>query len=196
MDMLKKEIETFCPKSRSEWRTWLEKNHETKQSVWLIYYKVSTKIPSLSWSEAVDEALCFGWIDSTKKTIDNERYMQYFSKRKPTSTWSNINKDKVAGLIQDNLMTRAGFDSIETAKQNGTWSLMEDVEQLIIPLDLKNELDKYEGAEDFFTSQSKSIKIGMLHWVVTAKRAGTREKRIKEIAELANRNLNPKQFRW
>ena len=74
--MHNKEIETYCPKSPTDWRTWLENNHESEQSVWLIYFRVSTKIPSLTWSEAVDEALCFGWIDSTKKTIDKERYMQ------------------------------------------------------------------------------------------------------------------------
>lgn len=102
----------------------VRKNHQTKQSVWLVYFKSSTNVPSVSWSEAVDEALCFGWIDSTKKTIDKERYMQYFIRRKPNSTWSKINKEKVAKLIQNSLMTQAGFDSIEIAKQNGTWLLM------------------------------------------------------------------------
>ena len=127
----KKEIEIFCPKSRIDWREWLEKNHQSKQSIWLVYFRVSTKIPSLSWSEAVDEVLCFGWIDSTKKTIDKERYMQYFSKRKSSSTWSKVNKEKIDKLTENNLMTKAGFDSIETAKQNGTWALMDDVENLI-----------------------------------------------------------------
>lgn len=193
--MLKKEIETFCPKSRTDWRQWLEDNHQSKQSVWLVYFKISTKVDSLSWSEAVDEALCFGWIDSTKKTIDHERYMQYFSKRKPSSTWSAINRDKVANLIQNKLMTKAGYDRITTAKQNGTWLLMEDIEKMIIPEDLKSALEKYNSAIEFFRSQPKSIKMQMMHWVVTAKRAETREKRIKEIAELANKKMNPKQFR-
>jgi len=151
-----------------------KKNHQLKQSVWLVYYRVSTKIPSLSWSEAVDEALCFGWIDSTKKTIDEERYMQYFSRRKPNSTWSKVNKDKVANLLQNNLITKAGFDSIETAKQNGTWTLMDDVEKLIIPEDLKVALNKTKGSMEFFQSQTKSTKKGMLYWVVIAKRMETR----------------------
>ena len=192
--MPEKEIETYCPKSRTDWRKWLEKNHQSKQSVWLVYYKTSTKVPSLTWSEAVDEALCFGWIDSTKKTIDKERYMQYFSKRKPDSTWSKINKDKVARLIQNNLMTKAGLDSINTAKQNGTWDIMQDIEELIIPEDLTIELNKYESSMDFFQSQSKSIKITMMHWVVTAKRIETRKKRIEEIARLAAKGMRPKQF--
>lgn len=192
--MPKKEIETYCPKSRADWRKWLEKNHQSKQSVWLIYFRSATKVASLSWSEAVDEALCFGWIDSTKKTIDQERYMQYFSRRKPNSTWSKINKDKVAKLIQGNQMTKAGFESIETAKQNGTWSLMDDVEKLIIPEDLKMALNKNESSMEFFQSQSKSIRKSMLHWVVIAKRPETRKKRISEIARSAAKGMRPNHF--
>ena len=194
-EMRKKDIETYCPKSRTDWRKWLEKNHQSKQSVWLVYFKSSTKVTSVSWSEAVDEALCFGWIDSTKKTIDKERYMQYFSRRKPNSTWSKINKEKVAKLIQNNLMTKAGFDSIETAKQNGTWLIMDDVEKLIIPEDLRIALNKNESSMEFFQSQSKSIKKTMLHWVVIAKRIETRKKRIAEIARLAAKGIRPNQFR-
>ncbi len=193
--MHKKDIETFCPKSRRDWRKWLEKNHQSKQAVWLVYYKSSTEIASVSWSEAVDEALCFGWIDSTKKTIDKERYMQYFSRRKPDSTWSKINKEKVAKLIQNDLMTKAGFDGIETAKQNGTWLLMDDVEKLIIPEDLRIALNKNESSMEFFQSQSKSVKKAMLHWVVIAKRIEKRKKRIAEIARLAAKGIRPSQFR-
>lgn len=192
--MHKKEIETYCPTSPIDWRNWLEKNHQSKQSVWLVYFKASTKVASVSWSEAVDEALCFGWIDSTKKTIDEERYMQYFTRRKPNSTWSKVNKDKVALLIQNKLMTKAGYDSIETAKQNGTWSLMDDVEKLIVPEDLRIALNRNESSMAFFQSQSKSIKKGMLYWVVSAKRIETREKRIAEIARLAGKGLRPSQF--
>jgi uncharacterized protein YdeI (YjbR/CyaY-like superfamily) len=193
--MHKKEIETYCPKSRTDWRKWLEKNHQLKQSVWLVYYKASTKVASVSWSEAVDEALCFGWIDSTKKTIDKERYMQYFSRRKPNSTWSKINKEKVTKLTQNNRMTKAGFDSIATAKHNGTWSLMDDVENLIIPADLSIALNVHEGSMAFFQRQTKSIKKGMLHWVVIAKRDETRKKRIAAIARSAAKGTRPSQFR-
>jgi len=193
--MSKKEIETYCPKSRADWRIWLEENHQSKHSVWLVYYKASTKIPSLSWSHAVDEALCFGWIDSTKKTIDEERYMQYFSRRKPKSMWSRINKEKVTKLIKNNLMTKAGFDSIETAKQNGSWTILDEVESLIIPEDLKEELANYKGSTEYFDSLSRSAKKILLHWVVFAKRSETRQKRIIEIAENASKKLKPKQFR-
>jgi uncharacterized protein YdeI (YjbR/CyaY-like superfamily) len=193
--MPKMEIETYCPKSRTDWRKWLEKNHQSKQSVWLVSFKSSTKVASVSWSEAVDEALCFGWIDSTKKTIDKERYMQYFSRRKPNSTWSKINKEKVAKLIQNNLMTKAGFDSIETAKRNGSWTILDEVEALVVPEDLKDELANYKDSIEYFDSLSKSDKKILLYWVVSAKRPDTRQKRILEIAENANRNLKPKQFR-
>ena len=192
---MSKEIETFCPKSRTDWREWLEKNHQSKQSIWLVYFRVSTKIPSLSWSEAVDEALCFGWIDSTKKTIDKERYMQYFTKRKPNSTWSKVNKDKIESLTENNLMTKAGFDSIETAKQNGTWTLMDGVENLIIPEDLKIALNENERSMEFFQRQSKSIQKQLLYWVVIAKRTETRKKRIAEIVLSAAEGMKPKQFK-
>jgi len=120
--MLKKEIETFCPKNQLKWRYWLEKNHQSKHAVWLIYFKTTAKTPTLSWSDAVDEALCFGWIDSTKKTIDENRYMQYFSKRKSKSVWSKINKNKVDLLIQNKQMTKSGFESIAIAKKK--WVLV------------------------------------------------------------------------
>ena len=100
--MSKNEVVTYCPKSRQEWRNWLEKNHQLEQSIWLVYFKTSTNLPSITWSDAVDEALCFGWIDSTKKTIDKDSYMQYFSRRKHTSNWSKINKEKVDDLIKNN----------------------------------------------------------------------------------------------
>ena len=188
-------IETYCPKSPAEWRNWLEQNHQSQQSIWLVYYKVSTNIPSISWSEAVDQALCFGWIDSTKKTIDDTRYMQYFSKRKAKSIWSKINKDKVEKLIQNDLMEQAGYTSINTAKENGSWIILDDVEKLIIPKDLQKELNKSKNSMEFFQSQSKSIKKGMLYWVLSAKRIETRNKRISDIVQSAAEGIRPNHFR-
>ncbi len=159
-----------------------------------MYFRVSSQVPSVSWSEAVDEALCFGWIDSTKKSIDEERYIQYFSKRKPTSTWSKINKEKVSKLIQQGRMTDAGYETIRTAKQNGTWSIMDDIENLIIPKELKIALGENNIAKNYFESQSKSTMKGMLYWIVIAKRKETRQKRIDEIVRLASQGKRPKQF--
>ncbi len=193
--MHKKDIETFYPTSRAEWRQWLKNNHSSLKSVWVIFCKKDSKLPTMSWSEAVDEALCFGWIDSTKKTIDKERYMQYFSIRKPNSTWSKINKEKIIKLTQSNLMTKAGFDCIETAKQNGSWIILDDVENLIVPEDLKKELESYPSSNAYFLSLSKSKKKEILAWIAFAKRTETREKRIKEVVECGNKNTRPKLFK-
>ena len=193
--MHKKEIETYCPKSRADWREWLEKYHKSKQSIWLVIYKASTNIPSVLWGEAVEEALCFGWIDSTKKTIDEERYMQYYTRRKPNSTWSRVNKEKVTKLIQEGQMRQAGLDSIEIAKRNGSWTILDDVEALVVPADLQEELAKHKDARAYFDSLSNSAKKILLYWVISAKRPATRQKRIQEIAENAGKQMKPKQFR-
>jgi len=193
--MSTQETETYCPKSRADWRKWLEKNHDSEQSIWLVHFKSSTKVASLTWSEAVDEALCFGWIDSTRRPIDEERYMQYFSKRKPKSMWSRINKEKVDQLIQNNLMTQAGLACIDTAKENGSWTFLDKIEALVIPEDLAAALAKYKGAKDYFDGLSKSAKKILLRWVIFTKRIETRQKKILEIEERASENLSPIQFK-
>ncbi len=152
-------------------------------------------MPSLSWSEAVDEALCFGWIDSTKRTIDDESFMQFFSRRKPGSVWSKINKAKVEQLIEAGLMTQAGYESIEKAKQNGSWAILDEAETLVIPPDLEIGFNTNPGSMDFFLSLSKSAKKSILQWLLLAKRPETRQKRITEIAMLAAQKLKPPQFR-
>jgi len=193
--MKQKETETFYPKSRQEWREWLQKNHDKKQSVWLIYYKKKSNIPTIIYSEAVDEALCFGWIDSKSKPLDNEKFMQFFSKRKTNSVWSKVNKEKIERLTIEGLMTKAGFDIIEIAKQNGSWTILDEAEALIIPADLEEEFEKRPQAKSYFVSLSRSDKRNILQWLVLAKRQETRAKRITEIVELADQNLKPKQFR-
>lgn len=192
--MQKKETETFYPTSQSKWRAWLKANHQKKQSVWVIMYKKDSGMPTMGWSEAVDEALCFGWIDSTRRPIDDEKFMQFFSKRKPTGTWSKINKEKIVRLIDAGLMAEAGLHSIETAKQNGSWTILDDVEEMIIPADLLKAFKAYKGAKEYFLGLSKSVKKMILHWLVMAKRDETRQKRIAEIALLASQKLKPKQF--
>jgi len=152
-------------------------------------------MPSLTWSEAVDEALCFGWIDSTKKIIDKERYMQYFSRRKPKSNWSKVNKEKVKSLIDQGLMKEAGYKSIEIAKENGSWTILDSIENLEIPKELEQELNSRKEALKYFENLSKSVKKSLLYWVVSAKREETRKNRIAEIVENASRHMKPKQFR-
>lgn len=192
--MQKIEIEEFYPRNKKEWRKWLSKNHATREAVYLIMYKKQTGMPSLNWSDAVDEALCFGWIDSTARPIDDEKYKQYFTKRKPQSTWSKINKIKVEKLLQEGMMAEAGLAIIELAKQNGSWTILDEVEELIIPQDLELAFKKHKGSKTFFESISKSIRKAMLQWLVLAKRPETRQNRINEIAELAGKGMRPKQF--
>ncbi len=192
--MNKKKINSICPSNKQEWRSWLEKNHLDEDSVWLIIHKKSAATPTITWSDAVDEALCFGWVDSVRRPIDAEQYMQYFGKRKATGTWSKINKDKIAYLIGQGIMSEAGFQSIERAKQNGSWTILDDVEKLIIPDDLEKELKNHPNSMDFFLGLNKSVRKAMLQWIVLAKRPETRQKRIKEIAEKASKNLRPRQF--
>lgn len=151
-------------------------------------------VSSMTWSEAVDEALCFGWIDSKRKPVDEEKFIQFFCKRKAGSTWSKVNKEKIIRLTEAGLMTQAGFASIETAKHNGSWTLLDEVEELIIPPDLEREFERYSGSKDFFLSLSKSVRKGMLHWLVLAKQPETRLKRIQEVAVLASQKQKPKQF--
>ena len=193
--MPEKKIETYCPQSRKDWRQWLEKNHQSKQSVWLVCYTKKSNVPTITWSDAVDEALCFGWIDSTRKTIDESSFMQFFSKRKPNSNWSKINKEKVRQLIDGGQMTEAGYKSIETAKQNGSWIILDEVEELIIPDDLEIAFEKHKGSKEYFLSLSKSIKKIILSWIALAKLRETRQKRIDEIAESAAQNLKPRHLR-
>jgi uncharacterized protein YdeI (YjbR/CyaY-like superfamily) len=188
------EKETFCPISQQDWRQWLQENHRAKQSVWVIFYKKKANVPTLSWSEAVDEALCFGWIDSVKKTLDEGSFIQFFSRRKPKGTWSKVNKIKIIQLIEEGKMTEAGLESIERAKQNGSWTILDEVEELIIPDDLEQALNIQPDAKASFLSLSKSVKKLMLYRLMVAKQAETRQRRINEIVETASQKKKPKQF--
>ena len=188
------DVDTVSPKNRKAWRNWLQKNHQEKLSVWVIYFKKTSGKPSVSYQEAVEEALCFGWIDSTARPLDAERYMQYFTRRKKSSVWSKINKAKVEILLKDGLMTPAGLESIAIAKANGSWNILDEVEELVVPADLLKEFRKHPGSKTYFNELSKSVRKAILQWLVLAKRPETRIKRIAEIAMLAGQNKKPKQF--
>ncbi len=182
-------IESFTPGSRQQWRKWLQKNHNKTQSVWLILHRKESGIPTLDWSDAVDEALCFGWIDSIRKSVDEEKFMQRFSVRKPNSTWSKINKQKIKRLIKEGLMTEAGMQVIKVAKQNGSWSVLDDVEEHIIPKDLEAAFKKKAGSKSHFLSLSKSKRRAMLLSLALTKRPETRVLRISKIAEHCAKKL-------
>jgi len=187
-------MEKFYPQSSAEWRQWLIENHESEQSVWLILNKKSSGKSYISWSEAVDEALCFGWIDSKKQTIDEHTYQQFYCKRKAQTTWSKVNKDKVKKLIEEGKMMPAGKRAIDVAKKNGSWTIFDDVEKLIIPEDLELAFTDKPGAKEYFISLSKSNRKSMLHWIVLAKRESTRMNRINEIVDCAALKKKPKHI--
>ncbi len=192
---LKEIVLSISPANRKEWREWLMKHHNTKESVWLIYHKKGSGKPTITYSEAVDEALCFGWIDSKSKSLDQYTYIQYFTRRKPNSVWSKINKDKVERLIEQGLMADAGYQSIQRAKENGSWTILDEAEALVIPGDLDVAFERRPGSKDYFLNLSRSDKRNILQWLVLAKRQDTRDRRITEVAELALLNQKPKQFR-
>lgn len=192
---MEKKLETFTPTSRQDWRTWLIEHHASVPSIWIVCYKQKSGIPTITWSDAVDEALCFGWIDSTRRSVDENTFVQFFCQRKPKSNWSKINKEKVKRLIEEGRMMPAGLKSIEVAKQNGSWTILDEVEELLVPDDLEHALEEHPKAKEYFLGLSKSVRKMMLYWVTSAKRAETRQNRIQEIATFAAQQQRPKQFR-
>jgi uncharacterized protein YdeI (YjbR/CyaY-like superfamily) len=174
------ELREIHPKTRAGWRSWLKRNHAKCDGVWLIYYRTSTGRRRLSWDDAVREALCFGWIDSKVKPLDDERYKQIFTPRKSRSVWSKINKQYIAELIEAELMTDAGLRAVDVAKENGAWSLLEPVDALIVPADLALALRGSERAREAYEALSKSAKRAVLYSLYSAKREETRAKRVAD----------------
>lgn len=193
--MKKDGVNTISAASSKEWRAWLDENHSVETSVWLIIYHKDSSIPSVYYDEAVDEALCFGWVDSKPNKRDEESYFQYFSKRNPKSNWSRLNKEKVAGLIETGKMAEAGLKMIAIAKENGTWSALEDVENLVIPDDLQKAFNEAPEAFENYKAFPPSSKRIILEWIFNAKRETTRKKRIKETIEMAAQNLRANHYR-
>ncbi|MEQ9301952.1 MAG: YdeI/OmpD-associated family protein [Cyclobacteriaceae bacterium] len=185
---------TYYAQSSLDWRKWLERNGDDVKSIWLIIYHKGSSTSSVTYPEAVDDALCYGWVDSTPNKRDHESYYQLFAKRNPKSNWSRVNKEKVARMIKKRQMTKAGHEMIAIAKENGTWTALDDVENLIIPGDLQQALADNRPAEGYFEAFPKSVKRGILEWIFNAQRAETRKKRIDETATLAKGNIRANQY--
>lgn len=182
-------IPTFYAKTRAAWRKWLAQHHQSEQSVWLIIYRKESDTPSVYYPEAVDEALCFGWIDSKPNKRDEHSYYQFFAKRNPKSNWSKVNKEKVAHLMAQGLMHESGLAMVALAKQNGTWTALDEVENLTIPDDLQQLFAKNKVALARWEQFPRSSKRGILEWIKNAKRPETRQKRIAETVSLAEKNI-------
>lgn len=171
--------------NRKEWRKWLKENHSIVKEVWLIYYKKHTGKPRIPYDDAVEEALCFGWIDSTIKRIDDEKYCQKFTPRNDKSNWSELNKKRVSKLIKQKIMTKAGKNKINVAKKNGKWSMkIEAVKQFNMPSELSQLLSDNKKAKDFFNELSPSLKKQYIGWIASAKKNETRKKRAGEAIKL------------
>jgi uncharacterized protein YdeI (YjbR/CyaY-like superfamily) len=187
--------EQFYAQTRAEWRDWLAAHHATSKGVWLVFNKKASGKSHLSYDEQVEEALCFGWVDSKPGKLDEERSMLYFAPRKPGSGWSKPNKERVERLIKAGLMTEAGLAKIEAAKKDGSWTKLGAVERLEVPEDLARALASVENAEANFTAFPRSVKRAILEWIVQAKRPETRAKRVEETARLAGQNRRANQWR-
>ncbi len=183
------DLPRFHPRDRRSWRRWLQRNHDRAAGVWLIYYKQESGRPRVPYDDAVEEALCFGWIDSTVRKLDDERYVQLFTPRKARSNWAKSNKVRVERLIAAGLMTEAGLAKIEAAKRDGSWNALDSVEALEIPRDLGRALKASSAAARHFASFSPSSKRGILAWIASARKPETRAARIEKTVRMAERGL-------
>lgn len=173
------------PRSRQAWRQWLAKHHADASEVWLVFYKRHTGKPTLSYNDAVEEALCFGWIDGIRKSIDDERYMHRFTPRRPDSRWSESNKKRVARMNEAGLMTVAGARAVRRARDSGKWDEPSRPDNhLSMPTELRNRLKKDDRARRFFLSLAPSYRRQYIAWIASAKRADTRQRRAEEALEL------------
>ena len=175
--------------NKDEWRLWLKENHDTKKEVWILHYKKRTGKTSIPYDEAVGEALCFGWIDSIIKRIDDEKFVRKFTPRKHRSNWSELNKKRARKMIEKGRMTEAGIKKIVEAKKNGEWfKTTPKRKELIIPSYIKEELAMNKKAQEFFNSLAKSYKRNVIMWITSAKKEETRKKRLTEAITLLTQN--------
>ena len=168
---------------------WLLINHNNYPGAYIIFYKLETGMPTMRWEEAVRVALCFGWIDSTVKSLGNGKRKQYFCPRNPKGVWSKVNKQHVKELEAAGLMQEAGRNMIAIAKNNGMWTYMDDVENGVIPEDLQIAFDANEKAFENYQNFSRGYRKSYLSWLHSAKREETRQKRITEIIRLCEANI-------
>lgn len=177
------------------WREWLHENHNNTKGIYLIFYKIEHPMPSMRWEEAVRVALCYGWIDSTVKSLGDGKRRQYFCPRKPKSVWSKVNKDHLKELKTAGLIHESGLKSIKIAKENGSWTALDDVENGIIPDDLQLAFDKHQNAFKNYQSFTKGQRKSYLYWLNQAKRTETRQKRIAEIVSLCKKGIKSRNTR-
>lgn len=182
------------PLTRAAWRAWLIANHQTSSGVHLVTWRRATGRPAVAYGDAVEEALCVGWVDSVAGKLDAERSTLWFTKRRPKSGWSRPNKERVERLLAARLMLPAGLAAIEEAKRRGTWSMLDDVEDLVVPDDLAAALAAVPPAHANWDAFSRPARRGILEWIIQARRPETRARRVEETATLAARNEKANQW--
>ncbi|WP_350292175.1 YdeI/OmpD-associated family protein [uncultured Croceitalea sp.] len=182
-------------KDDTAFRDWLKANHDKSKGIYLILYKIEHKMPSMRWEEAVRVALCYGWIDSTVKSLGNGKRRQYFCPRKPKSVWSKVNKTHLEELEAAGLIHKSGYQAIKVAKENGSWTALDAVENGIIPKDLQNAFNKNSTAFKNYQSYTRGQRKSYLYWLNQAKREETRQKRIAEIISLCKKGVKSRSTR-
>ena len=185
------QLELVEPHDRAEWRAWLEAHHATSQGAWLAVGKKGNTRTALTYEGAVEEALCFGWIDSVVNRLDEHRFKQLVTPRKAGGTWARSNKERIERLLARGFITAAGLAAIESAKADGSWTLLEEVDALVMPDDLAIALGASPTARGYFEAFPDSAKRLALWWIRSAKRPETRAKRVAETVRLAAENRRP-----
>lgn len=183
------------PLTRPEWRSWLAQHHTQRAGVWFISFKQATNQLRVTYDEAVEEALCWGWIDSKPRKLDDERSMLWFAPRKPKTGWSKPNKERVERMIEAGLMQPAGLAKIDAAKADGSWTALDSIELLEVPPDLAEALAGNAAAQQYWDGFPRSVKRGILEWIASAKKGETRAKRIEETVRLAADGKRANQWR-
>lgn len=174
---------------RSDWRKWLSRNHATMKVVWLVYFKKHTGNPGIPYEDSVEEALCFGWIDSLVKRVDDEKYIRKFSPRKTGSTWSETNKKRAEKMIAEGKMTEAGMVKVEEAKKSGEWfRKTPSKKELVVPPFIQEALNGNQKAKENFNRLAPTYKRHYIGWITSAKREETRVRRLEESLELLEQN--------
>ncbi len=187
--------ETVEAKDRAAWRSWLRRHHDRDVGIWLVIHKKASRSGSLSYEDAVLEALCFGWIDATANRLDDETYKLWLAPRKPKSVWSAINKERVSRLIAAGLMQPSGLAAVETAKANGSWSALDRSDALIMPDDLAEALAAEPDAARHFDAFPPGTKKQVYFWIENAKRPETRARRVAETVTQAAENRRVTEWR-
>ncbi len=181
-------LESFDFQDRKAWREWLDKNHDSSPSIWLIVHKKNSGKIGVSLEDVVEEALCFGWIDSKLNVVDEKRFKLLLTPRKPKSIWSKQNKQRAEKLIQQGLMTAAGLKKIEAAKKDGSWNRLDAIEEFRLPEDFRKALAADKNALKNFEALNNSLKKQTLWWIENAKKPETRLRRIQPTVTMAAQN--------